>query len=35
MVQGVFVAILVGVSGAVYPAIWGASQAPAEAMRRK
>jgi putative ABC transport system permease protein len=35
MVQGVFVAILVGVSGAAFPAIWGASQAPAEAMRRK
>lgn len=35
MVQGVFVAILVGASGAAFPAFWGASQAPAEAMRRK
>jgi putative ABC transport system permease protein len=35
MVQGTLVAILVGVSGAAYPALWGASQAPTEAMRRK
>jgi putative ABC transport system permease protein len=35
MVQGVLVAILVGVSGAAFPAFWGASQAPTEAMRRK
>jgi putative ABC transport system permease protein len=35
MVQGVLVAILVGVSGAAYPAFWGASQPPTEAMRRK
>jgi putative ABC transport system permease protein len=35
MVQGVFVAILVGASGAAFPAFWGASQAPAEAMRKK
>jgi putative ABC transport system permease protein len=35
MVQGVLVAILIGMSGAVFPAVWGASQAPTEAMRRK
>jgi putative ABC transport system permease protein len=35
MVQGVLVAVLVGVSGAAYPAFWGASQPPTEAMRRK
>lgn len=35
MVQGVLVAILIGVSGAAFPAFWGASQAPTEAMRRK
>jgi len=35
MVQGVLVAILIGVSGAAFPAFWGANQAPTEAMRRK
>ncbi len=35
MMQGVLVAILIGVSGAAFPAVWGASQAPTEAMRRK
>jgi putative ABC transport system permease protein len=35
MVQGVLVAVLIGVSGAAFPAFWGASQAPTEAMRRK
>jgi putative ABC transport system permease protein len=35
MLQGVLVAILVGISGAAYPAFWGASQPPTEAMRRK
>jgi putative ABC transport system permease protein len=31
----VLVAMLIGVSGAAFPAFWGASQAPTEAMRRK
>ena len=35
MLEGVLVAILVGISGAAYPAFWGASMSPTEAMRRK
>ncbi len=35
MAEGFLVAILVGVSGAAFPAFWGASLSPAEAMRRK
>jgi putative ABC transport system permease protein len=35
MVQGVLVSIFIGVSAAAFPAFWGASQAPTEAMRRK
>jgi putative ABC transport system permease protein len=35
MMEGMLVAIFVGVSGAAYPAFWGASQKPIEAMRKK
>jgi putative ABC transport system permease protein len=35
LLQGLLVAILVGVGGAAYPAIWGASQPPIESLRRK
>jgi putative ABC transport system permease protein len=35
MVEGLFVALLVGATGGAYPAFWGASLPPAEAMRRK
>jgi putative ABC transport system permease protein len=35
LLQGLLVAILVGVGGAAYPAFWGASQPPIEALRRK
>jgi putative ABC transport system permease protein len=33
--EGCIAALLVGVASAVYPAIWGASLSPVEAMRRK
>jgi putative ABC transport system permease protein len=35
MMQGMLVAIFVGVGGAAYPAFWGASQQPIVAMRKK
>ncbi|HEV2970381.1 MAG TPA: ABC transporter permease [Pirellulales bacterium] len=35
ILQGLLVAILIGISGAAYPAFWGASQRPTDAMRRK
>ena len=35
LLQGLLVAILVCVGGAAYPAFWGASQPPIEALRRK
>jgi putative ABC transport system permease protein len=35
MLQGMLVAIFVGVGGAAYPAFWGASQHPIVAMRKK
>ncbi len=35
MVEGAFVAVFIGVSAAAFPAFWGASLAPAQAMRRK
>ena len=34
-VQGFIIALLVGVLGAIYPAWWGASLSPIEALRRK
>ena len=33
--EGIFVAFVVGVVGSLYPAYWGASLSPVEAMRRK
>ncbi len=33
--EGCIAALLVGVASAIYPAIWGASLSPVEAMRRK
>jgi putative ABC transport system permease protein len=35
IVQGFIAALVVGVGSAIYPAIWGASLSPVEAMRRK
>ena len=35
ILQGFAVAMLVGVAGALYPAIWGANLAPVDALRRK
>lgn len=35
ILQGFAVALLVGVAGALYPAIWGANLAPVEALRKK
>ena len=35
ILQGFAVALLVGVGGALYPAIWGANLAPVDALRRK
>lgn len=35
IVQGLMVAIFVGITGATYPALWGASQQPSDAMRKK
>ncbi len=35
VVQGLLLAVAVGVGGAIYPAWWGANLSPVEAMRRK
>jgi putative ABC transport system permease protein len=35
MVQGLIIAVIVGVGGAIYPAWWGASLVPREALQKK
>src|SRR5262249_50302352 len=35
LIQGFIVALLVGVAGAIYPALWSANLLPTEALRRR